>query len=177
MMEEGFMVSADEKIEAAIRKLKSEGHSVEKQMRGDKGEFWFEIDRRMLTSGQEMQNLADGIYSLAELEELFRRRKAEEASDHPDEVAEKVVNEWATYFEVGHADTLPPKFKDLVNRACEYQNAKRNADNNRNTFRLVKQRTNDPDPGLDALLEQADTQEREAREVFVNAYKDYCVGK
>jgi len=69
------MVFADEKIEAVIRKLKSEGHSVETQVRGDKGEFWYEIDRRMLASGQEMQNLADGVYSLAELEELYRRRR------------------------------------------------------------------------------------------------------
>ena len=41
----------------------------------------------MLVSWEEMQNLADGVYSLAELEELFRRRQAEEASERADELA------------------------------------------------------------------------------------------
>ena len=66
-----------EKIDAAIRMLKAQGHTVKTQLRDDK--FWFEVDRRMLVSWEEMQNLADGVYSLAELEELFRRRRAEGA--------------------------------------------------------------------------------------------------
>lgn len=34
--------------------------------------------RRMLTSDEEIDQIADGIYSLAELEELFIKRRKEE---------------------------------------------------------------------------------------------------
>jgi hypothetical protein len=66
------------KIEAAIKMLRETGHSVHTQMRGDKNTVWFEIDRRMLASWEEMENLADGVYSLEELEDLYRRRQAED---------------------------------------------------------------------------------------------------
>jgi hypothetical protein len=66
------------KIEAAIKMLRETGHSVQTQMRGEKNTVWFEIDRRMLASWQEMENLADGVYSLGELEDLYRRRQAED---------------------------------------------------------------------------------------------------
>jgi hypothetical protein len=32
----------------------------------------------MLASWEEMENLADGVYSLEELEDLYRRRQAED---------------------------------------------------------------------------------------------------
>lgn len=160
-----------EKIDAAIRMLKAQGHTVKTQVRDDK--FWFEVDRRMLVSWEEMQNLADGVYSLAELEELFRRRRAEGAGERADELAQEVVNTCAAFASAGHAADLTADFKVLVDWACEYQSAKRNADNRRNTFQLVRHRTNDPDSVLDALLEQAASQERAARDVFVKAYKDY----
>jgi hypothetical protein len=66
------------KIEAAIKMLQEHGHSVQTQMRGEKDTVWFEIDRRMLASWEEMENLADGVYSLEELEDLYRRRQAED---------------------------------------------------------------------------------------------------
>jgi hypothetical protein len=66
------------KIEAAIKMLREAGHSVQTQMRGEKNTVWFEIDRRMLASWEEMENLADGVYSLEELEDLYRRRQAED---------------------------------------------------------------------------------------------------
>ena len=160
-----------EKIDAAIQILKAQGHAVETQVRG--GKSWFEVDRRILVSWEEMQNLADGVYSLAELEELFRRRQAEEASERADELAQEVVNTWAVFGSTGHAADLTADFKVLVDRACEYQSAKRNADNQRNTFRLVRDRTDDPDSVLDALLEQTASQERAAREAFVKAHKDF----
>jgi hypothetical protein len=47
------------KIEAAIKMLRETGHSVQTQMRGEKNTVWFEIDRRMLASWEEMENLAD----------------------------------------------------------------------------------------------------------------------
>jgi hypothetical protein len=74
------MTHAKEKVEAAIQMLKAQGHTVETQVRGEKGTFWFEVDRRMLVSWKEMQNLSDGVYSLAELEEIFKRRLVEEQS-------------------------------------------------------------------------------------------------
>ena len=66
------------KIEAAIKMLRETEHSVQTQMRGEKNTVWFEIDRRMLASWEEMENLADGVYSLGELEDLYRRRQAED---------------------------------------------------------------------------------------------------
>lgn len=67
-----------EKIEAAIKMLKHEGHTVQAQVRGEAGRFWFEVDSRMLVSWDEMQHLADGVYTLVELEELYRKRRDEE---------------------------------------------------------------------------------------------------
>ena len=64
-----------DKVNTAIRMLKEQGHVVQTQVRGAQGKFWFEIDSRMLVSWEEMQNLADGVYSLSELEDLFERRR------------------------------------------------------------------------------------------------------
>jgi hypothetical protein len=68
-----------EKVEVAIRMLKGQGHTVNIRVR-EGGKQWFEIDGRMLASWDEIQNLADGVYSLDELEDLFKRRQAEEQS-------------------------------------------------------------------------------------------------
>jgi hypothetical protein len=70
-----------EKISTAISALKAQGHTVGAQIRGDQGILWYEIDGRMLASGDEMRNLADGLYSLDELEDLFKSRRAHEI--HP----------------------------------------------------------------------------------------------
>jgi len=63
-------------IDKAIEVLKRQGHTVRPYNR--EGVFWFEIDGRMLASAQEMGELADRVYSLTELEELFTKRRAEE---------------------------------------------------------------------------------------------------
>lgn len=68
-----------QKIDAAIEALKAQGHTVRPYNR--EGTFWFEIDGRMLASSQEMENLADRVYSLTELEDLFVRRQKEEQSN------------------------------------------------------------------------------------------------
>ena len=65
-----------EKIDLAIKMLREQGHTASAQVRD--GTMWFEIDGRMLASWAEMQDLADGVYTLAELEELYVRRRAEE---------------------------------------------------------------------------------------------------
>ncbi|MGA9156217.1 MAG: hypothetical protein WB249_05455 [Candidatus Sulfotelmatobacter sp.] len=71
-------LSGKEKVEAAIQMLKRQGHSVQAVVVGDKGTFWFDIDNRMRVSWVEMQNLAEGVYSLAGLEEEFKRRQTRE---------------------------------------------------------------------------------------------------
>ena len=70
------MAPTKEKIETAIRILREQGHIVEIQP--DRGKTWFEIDHRMRASAEEMQNLADGFYSLPELEEIFLQRRIEQ---------------------------------------------------------------------------------------------------
>jgi len=64
------------KIERAIEVLRQQGHTVRPYNR--EGTFWFEIDGRMLASAQEIGELADRVYSLVELEDLFKKRRAEE---------------------------------------------------------------------------------------------------
>jgi hypothetical protein len=65
-------------LRAAIKMLQGEGHTVRPYIRY--GTLWFEIDGGMLATRQEMGELADGVYSLKELAELFARRRAEEES-------------------------------------------------------------------------------------------------
>ena len=62
-------------LRAAIKMLQGEGHTVRPYIRY--GTLWFEIDGGMLATRQEMGELADGVYSLQELAELFARRHAE----------------------------------------------------------------------------------------------------
>ena len=64
------------KIEEAIEVLKQQGHTVRPYNR--EGTFWYEIDGKMLASAQEMGELADRVYSLTELEDLFNKRRTEE---------------------------------------------------------------------------------------------------
>jgi hypothetical protein len=42
------------------------------------GKLWCQIDNGMLAKPNEMEELAQGVYSFAELIELFRKRRAEE---------------------------------------------------------------------------------------------------
>jgi hypothetical protein len=132
------MTPAKEKIEVAIRTLRSEGHVVEIQL--DRGKTWFEIDRRMRASAEEMQSLADGVYSLTELEGLFIQRRIESTS--PDELAEAVINEWAVYAQAGHSEDLAPEFRDLADRACEFRSAMQWPDNQRRSFELIAEYAN-----------------------------------
>lgn len=64
------------KILAAIASLQEQGHTVRSYPHGD--EEWFEIDSCMLARPNEMEDLADGVYNLGELEELFTKRRLEE---------------------------------------------------------------------------------------------------
>ena len=64
------------KVDAAIETLRCQGHSVRPY--DSDGQCWYEIDGRMLASNQEMEDLADRVYSLMELEDLFIRRQNEQ---------------------------------------------------------------------------------------------------
>ena len=68
----------EEDRNAAVKMLTGQGHTVRKHIRY--GVLWFEIDGKMVATRQEMLELADGVYSLSELSELFERRRAEEQS-------------------------------------------------------------------------------------------------
>lgn len=68
------MLSPKQRVDAAVRKLKEGGHTVQMQIRGERGTQWFEVDGRMLVSWEEMQGLGLGSYSLVELEEEFKQR-------------------------------------------------------------------------------------------------------
>ncbi len=65
-----------QKVDFAIEALMIQGHTVSTYHREDG--VWFEIDGRMLASTKEMEELGDRVYSLAELEDLFTRRRNEE---------------------------------------------------------------------------------------------------
>jgi len=65
-------------LNAATKMLQGQGHTVRPYIRY--GTLWFEIDGNILASRREMLELADGVYSLQELAELFARRHAEEES-------------------------------------------------------------------------------------------------
>ena len=73
-------IANNTKIEAAIKMLQEQGHSVQTQMRGKKDTVWFEIDRRMLASWEEMENLADGVYSLVYFTYWHEKRRRKSAS-------------------------------------------------------------------------------------------------
>ena len=47
------------KVDAAIEVLKSQGHTVRTYNR--EGQFWYEIDDRIVASNQEMDDLADRL--------------------------------------------------------------------------------------------------------------------
>jgi len=64
------------KVETAIEALKFRGHSVQTHNR--EGQCWYEIDGRMLASQEEMENLAERVNRLLELDSVFGQRPKEE---------------------------------------------------------------------------------------------------
>jgi hypothetical protein len=65
-----------EKVLAGVKMLRQQGHSVCAQVRD--GKQWFHVDERMLVSWAEMNDMAEGVFSLVELEDLYKRRRADE---------------------------------------------------------------------------------------------------
>ena len=74
-------IDLNDKLSEGIRILREQGHQVEGRIQFDK--MWWEIDRRMLASPEEIGHIADGVYSLSELEELYIKRRAEEQAAKP----------------------------------------------------------------------------------------------
>ena len=64
------------KVVVAINDMNRRGH-VARLCKRD-GKVWVEIDQCMLASFAEIEELVDGVHSFEELEELFKRRHAQE---------------------------------------------------------------------------------------------------
>ena len=65
----------EEDINAAVSMLHMQGHAVRPYIRY--GVLWFEIDESILATRQELLELADGVYSFTDLQELFLLRRME----------------------------------------------------------------------------------------------------
>ena len=67
----------DKKLRLGTEKLQNEGHSIRRIFLGDDPRYL--IDEELTLSGTEIRELADSIYSFAELkDDLLVRRRAEE---------------------------------------------------------------------------------------------------
>lgn len=93
--------------------------------------------------------------------------------EHADELLEKVSEAWGLNVSTGHGADLTADFRALDLTAQQYRTAKQVAANLRNTLSLVRERTDEPVPDIDAQLEQAVSKERATREVFAKACKEY----
>lgn len=64
------------KVVAAVNSMNKQGHSA--RIYRHQNNLWVEIDQCMLASFAEIEELVDGVHSLEELDELFRKRHAEQ---------------------------------------------------------------------------------------------------
>ena len=74
-----------ERLSRGVMMLREQGHHVEPYLREEENggvTAWWKIDEYLATS-QEIEHLADGIYSFAELEELYTKRRADEIREEP----------------------------------------------------------------------------------------------
>ncbi len=108
-----------------------------------------------------MQKLGEGVYSLDEQEELFRRRRADIADVRQWECMQEVLKNYAGLGGAISYASFPDDFKLLVDWAFKYQSAKLDADLHRAT---------NPIPDSLAL---AVRREHDAKEEFIAAWKKY----
>jgi hypothetical protein len=66
----------EDDVNSAVILLHRQGHAVRPYIRY--GVLWFEIDGNLLATRQELLEVADGVYSVAELRELSMLRRAKE---------------------------------------------------------------------------------------------------
>ena len=71
---EGKILSV--KVAVAINDMNRRGHDA--RLYEHDGKVWVEIDQCMLASFAEIEELVDGVHSFEELEELFKKRHAQE---------------------------------------------------------------------------------------------------
>jgi hypothetical protein len=65
-----------EKVSKGVTMLTAQGHRVEGRIQFDKN--WWVIDGYLLASQEEIEHMADGVYSFSELHELCIKRRADE---------------------------------------------------------------------------------------------------
>jgi hypothetical protein len=82
----------------------------------------------------------------------------EEYLEKADILAQDVVNAWGVNMQAGSAPRLTNKFKELFNKACLYQNARRLAKNHRQ---------------FHALSEEEAAEEQATRQAFAEACKAF----
>ena len=70
-------MSYEDKVSKGVQMLREQGHRVESRIQH--GKQWWEIDQTMLATPEEIGHIGAGVYSLAELEELFIKRYTEES--------------------------------------------------------------------------------------------------
>jgi hypothetical protein len=80
----------------------------------------------------------------------------EEYIQHADELAQEVVHAWVVNAKAGNSEYLTPEFKGVFDKAFEYRQSKKIADNHRE---------------FTILTEEEVTAERSSREIFAAAYK------
>jgi hypothetical protein len=71
----------EDKLSKGAAMLREQGHRVHPYfLKDEKGRIveWWKVDEYLATP-QEIENLADGIYSFAQLEECYIKRRADEA--------------------------------------------------------------------------------------------------
>jgi hypothetical protein len=79
------MAMGEEKLYAGKAILERQGHTVQLYPRVEQDgtvKHWWEIDRSCLATREELEHIADGVYSFEELFELYIKR-------HNDKVRER----------------------------------------------------------------------------------------
>jgi len=74
-------MSENEKALRGAAMLREQGHRIEFLLREEengKTKAWWKVDEDLATT-QEMEHIADGIYSFEELHELFVKRRQDES--------------------------------------------------------------------------------------------------
>jgi hypothetical protein len=96
--------------------------------------------------------------------------------EHAPELAQEIVNAWATSANAAHADNLTPDFRVVLEHASAYVALRRDTALRRETY---SRRSQDPanDKELQAFLEEDAAKERAAREVFARECKRFRDGR
>jgi len=86
----------------------------------------------------------------------MRSHALEEYIQQADELAQEVVHAWVVNAKAGNSEYLTPEFKGVLDKAFEFRQSKKIADNHRE---------------FSILTDEDATAERTSREIFAAAYK------